>query len=69
MSTLFYPYGSSLSRLLVDRDPQGHVVGLVFHDDRHEERWEKRTGIALRQPSVSKAQSDPPGTRPQSVPY
>jgi acetyl esterase/lipase len=41
-STLFYPNGSSISRLLVERDPQGHITALVFHDDRHEERWEKR---------------------------
>lgn len=40
-SILFYPNGSSLTRLTVDRDPQGRVSSLVLHDDRHEERWER----------------------------
>ena len=48
LSTLFYPNGSSISRLLVERDTQGRVVALVFHDDRHEERWEKRVNAPLR---------------------
>jgi poly(3-hydroxybutyrate) depolymerase len=42
-SELFYPYGSSISRVFVDRDAQGRVVALLFRDDRHEERWEKRS--------------------------
>ena len=42
LSTLFYPNGSSKSRLFVERDPEGRVTALVFRDDRHEERWEKR---------------------------
>ena len=40
-SVLFYPNGSSLTRLTVDRDQQGRVTGIVLHDDRHEERWER----------------------------
>jgi len=40
-SILFYPNGSSLTRLAVERDPQGRVTGLVLHDDRHEEHWER----------------------------
>jgi|ERR1017187_1717741 predicted esterase len=48
LSTLFYPNGSSIARLLVERDSQGRVVALVFHDDRHEERWEKRVNAPLR---------------------
>jgi hypothetical protein len=47
MSVLFYPNGSSTTRLAVERDAQGRVTGLVLHDDRHEERWE-RTRPALR---------------------
>ncbi len=47
-SALFYPNGSSISRLFVDRDPEGHITALVFHDDRHEERWERRTGAPAR---------------------
>jgi len=38
----FLPSGSSASRLTFERDAQGHVTALGFHDDRHEERWERR---------------------------
>jgi len=44
---LFYPNGSSFTRLVVERDREGRVTAIVFRDDRHEERWE-------RQPSVSR---------------
>ena len=40
--TLFYPNGSTTSRLFVQHDAQGHVTGLTYHDDRHEERWERK---------------------------
>ncbi len=40
-SVLFYPNGSSLTRIVVERDPQGRVSALVLHDDRHDERWER----------------------------
>jgi poly(3-hydroxybutyrate) depolymerase len=40
-SVLFYPNGSSTTRLAVERDAQGRVTGLVLHDDRHEEHWER----------------------------
>ena len=40
-SVLFYPNGSSLTRLSVERDSQGRITGLVLHDDRHDERWER----------------------------
>jgi hypothetical protein len=40
-SVLFYPNGSSITRVMVERDPQGRVVALVLRDDRHEERWER----------------------------
>jgi len=40
-TALFFPNGSSLIRLLIERDAQGRVTALVFHDDRHEERWER----------------------------
>lgn len=40
-SVLFYPNGSSLTRIAVERDPQSRVTALVLHDDRHEERWER----------------------------
>jgi len=47
----FYPNGSSSSsttRLTFERDAQGRGTALVLHDDRHEERWEKRTASASR---------------------
>jgi acetyl esterase/lipase len=42
-SIFFYPNGTTIPRLIFQRDPQGHITALVLHDDRHEERWEKRT--------------------------
>ncbi|HEY1767562.1 MAG TPA: prolyl oligopeptidase family serine peptidase [Terracidiphilus sp.] len=47
-TALFFPNGSSLLRLLIERNPQGRVTALVFHDDRHEERWEKLASAAAR---------------------
>jgi predicted esterase len=52
-SVLFYPNGSSLTRITVERDPQGRVTGLVLHDDRHEERWER-----IRSPLRTHSQPD-----------
>ena len=52
-SLLFYPNGSSLTRLSIERDTQGRVTGLVLHDDRHEERWER-----IRQPLRTRLQSE-----------
>jgi acetyl esterase/lipase len=40
----FYPHGSSLARLTFERDAEGRVTSAVLRDDRHEERWEKRSG-------------------------
>jgi predicted esterase len=37
----FYPLGSVWTRLTVERDKQGRVTALLYHDDRHEERWER----------------------------
>jgi len=42
-TVFFYPNGSSLTRLTFERDAQGRALAAVFHDDRHEERWERRT--------------------------
>jgi len=47
-SAFFYPNGTSLSRLTFERDAEGHVTSAVFHDDRHEERWEKRNPASSR---------------------
>jgi predicted esterase len=41
-ASFFYPLGGYWTRLLVERDTQGHVTGLIFRDDRHEERWERK---------------------------
>jgi predicted esterase len=48
-TTFFYPLGSIWTRLNVERDPQGHVTALLYHDDRHEERWE-RTRLPVAKP-------------------
>jgi dienelactone hydrolase len=39
---LFYPDGSSTTRLIAERDAEGRITAMVLRDDRHEERWEKR---------------------------
>jgi hypothetical protein len=41
-TVFFYPNGSSLMRLTFEREAEGRVTEAIFHDDRHEERWEKR---------------------------
>jgi predicted esterase len=57
LSQLFYPNGTSLTRIAVERDGQGRVTALTLRDDRHEERWERRPGA---RPLVSGV---PPGPR------
>ncbi len=48
-NTFFYPQGGVWTRLLVERDTDGRVTGLVYRDDRHEEHWErKRATIAKK---------------------
>jgi hypothetical protein len=47
-TALFFPNGASLLRMLIERDKQGLVTAFVLHDDRHEERWEKRVGASSR---------------------
>ncbi len=42
LATLFYPNGTSLTRIAVERDAQGRIVALTLRDDRHEERWERQ---------------------------
>jgi poly(3-hydroxybutyrate) depolymerase len=41
-SLLFYPMGSSITRILVERDSQSRIQALIYRDDRHEERWERK---------------------------
>ena len=40
-TTFFYPTGS-LTRLIFEHDREGHVTGILYRDDRHEEHWDKR---------------------------
>jgi predicted esterase len=47
-SVFFYPNSSSVPRVTFERDVQGRVIGAVFHDDRHDERWERRITSASR---------------------
>ena len=58
---LFYPGGSSITRLIAQRDPDGRIIAIVFRDDRHDERWEKRKaspGVpASREPSSEPSQN------------
>lgn len=56
-STLFYPSGGSLTRIAVERDPQGRVTALTLRDDRHEEHWERMRNPIPREP-------EPPAKQP-----
>jgi Phospholipase/Carboxylesterase len=59
-NSFFYPNGSVWTRLTVERDPEGHVTGVVFRDDRHEEHWErKRPVLARKDPLHPGSQSAP----------
>jgi pimeloyl-ACP methyl ester carboxylesterase len=49
-NTFFYPLGGIWTRLSVEHDPQGHVTALLYHDDRHEERWERVRTPAPQRP-------------------
>jgi hypothetical protein len=42
LNTLFFPNGSSISRILIERNAQGRVTSLTYRDDRHEEHWERK---------------------------
>jgi len=46
---LFFPHGAAFTRIYIERDAQGRVTGLLFHDDRHDERWERRTSAGAGQ--------------------
>ena len=48
LNSLFYPNGSSITRIAIERDAQGRITTLTFRDDRHEERWEKRGQVSSR---------------------
>lgn len=52
-AALFFPNGSSLLRMLIERDPHGRIAALVLHDDRHEERWERMGGGGSLRPALA----------------
>jgi hypothetical protein len=39
-TVFFYPTGST-TRLIFQKNAEGKVTGILYHDDRHEELWEK----------------------------
>jgi predicted esterase len=47
-NSFFYPNGSVWTRLTIERDPEGHVTGVVFRDDRHEEHWERKRQVMAK---------------------
>jgi pimeloyl-ACP methyl ester carboxylesterase len=59
-NSFFYPNGSVWTRLVIERDPEGHVTGVVFRDDRHEEHWERKRPVI--------AHKDAPRPNGQSAP-
>jgi predicted esterase len=44
-NSFFYPSGGVFTRLTVEHDADGHVTGVVFRDDRHEEHWERKRPV------------------------
>jgi hypothetical protein len=55
-NVFFYPLGSIWTRLTVEHDTQGHVTALLYHDDRHDERWE-RTKVPAQRPPAGPARA------------
>jgi poly(3-hydroxybutyrate) depolymerase len=49
-NALFFPGGGFFTRIYVERDGQGRVTGMLYHDDRHDEHWERKPGT---QPGAS----------------
>jgi len=45
-NSFFYPNGGVWTRLIVERDAQGRVTGLMYRDDRHSEHWERTKAVA-----------------------
>ncbi len=41
-SVLFYPNGSSITRITAQRDSDGRIIALTLRDDRHAERWTRK---------------------------
>lgn len=47
-SVLFYPNGSSITRITAERDTHGDITALVLRDDRHAERWDRKRPTVSR---------------------
>ena len=47
-TVFFYPFGNPLTRVFFEHDAHGHITAAVLHDDRHEERWGKRSPAPAR---------------------
>jgi poly(3-hydroxybutyrate) depolymerase len=52
-NAFFYPTGGVWTRLTVERDREGRVIGLVYRDDRHEERWERKAPPPENHPATA----------------
>ena len=49
-TSLYYPNGGTWTRLLIEKDAEGRVTGLIYRDDRHSEHWERvRPTLARKQ--------------------
>jgi poly(3-hydroxybutyrate) depolymerase len=40
-TTFFYPHGG-VARIIFEKDASGQVKEILFHDDRHEEHWQRK---------------------------
>jgi pimeloyl-ACP methyl ester carboxylesterase len=47
-AVFFYPNGNPITRIIFEHDREGRVTAAILHDDRHEERWERRITSSSR---------------------
>ncbi len=57
-NSFFYPNGGVWTRLIIEHDPEGHVTGVVFRDDRHEEHWERKRAVVANKDATLKPSSN-----------
>jgi len=53
-SKFFYPLGGVWTRLEVERDREGHLTGLLYRDDRHEEHWTRKSPPPTRRETATR---------------
>lgn len=53
-SAFYYPLGNIWTRLIIERDSKGKFKSLLYHDDRHDERWERKPPIPTPAPPPAK---------------